>query len=64
MAYIDLHFDRFVSELQEAVGKPSIAAQNIGMDEAANHLKTLMESYGKMCIRDRSTGEMDPKTHF
>jgi acetylornithine deacetylase/succinyl-diaminopimelate desuccinylase-like protein len=46
MAYIDLHFDRFVSELQEAVGKPSIAAQNIGMDEAANHLKTLMESYG------------------
>ncbi len=46
MAYIDLHFDRFVSELQEAVRKPSIAAQNIGMGEAANHLKTLMGNYG------------------
>ncbi|MGI6627583.1 MAG: M20/M25/M40 family metallo-hydrolase [Bacillota bacterium] len=46
MAYIGRNFDGFVSELQEAVRKPSIAAQNIGMNEAAEHFKTLMESYG------------------
>ncbi len=44
--YIDEHFDEFVAELREAVKKPSIAAQNIGMSECAEHFKTLLESYG------------------
>ncbi len=44
--YIDEHFDELVSELREAVKKPSIAAQNVGMAEAAAHFKDLMERYG------------------
>lgn len=46
MTYIDKNFDRFVTELQEAVRRPSIAAQNIGMEEAALYFKNLMEAYG------------------
>jgi len=44
--YVDENFKKFVSELQEAVRKPSIAAQNVGMSEAAEHFRVLMESYG------------------
>ena len=46
MKLIDENFDAFVSELQEAVRKPSIAAQNIGMEDAAQYFKDLMDSYG------------------
>ncbi|MEX0975326.1 MAG: M20/M25/M40 family metallo-hydrolase [Bacillota bacterium] len=45
-AYIDDHFEEFVSELRAAVQKPSIAAQNIGMTEAAEHFRGLLEKYG------------------
>jgi acetylornithine deacetylase/succinyl-diaminopimelate desuccinylase-like protein len=44
--YVDAHFEEFVSELREAVRKPSIAAQNIGMAECAEYFKRLLESYG------------------
>lgn len=44
--YIDDHFEDFVSQLREAVRKPSIAAQNIGMDECAEYFRALLESYG------------------
>lgn len=44
--YIDEHFEEYVSQLREAVRKPSIAAQNVGMKEAAAHFKDLMEHYG------------------
>lgn len=44
--YIDQTFDVFVSQLQEAVRKPSIAAQNISMQEAAEHFRAPMEHYG------------------
>ena len=46
MKLIDENFDAFVSELQEAVRKPSIAAQNIGMEDAAQYFKDLMDGYG------------------
>lgn len=46
MKLIDENFDAFVSELQEAVRKPSIAAQNIGMEDAAQYFKNLMDGYG------------------
>lgn len=45
MKLIDENFDAFVSELQEAVRKPSVAAQNIGMEDAAQYFKDLMDSY-------------------
>lgn len=45
-SYIDQHFDEFVAELRAAVQKPSIAAQNIGMKECAEHFRDLLESYG------------------
>jgi acetylornithine deacetylase/succinyl-diaminopimelate desuccinylase-like protein len=44
--YVDDHFEEFVSELREAVKRPSIAAQNIGMDECAQYFKGLMEKHG------------------
>lgn len=44
--YVDLHFDEFVAELRDAVRKPSIAAQNVGMVEAAAHFKGLLEKHG------------------
>lgn len=44
--YVDDHFEEFVSELREAVKRPSIAAQNIGMDECAQYFKGLLESHG------------------
>lgn len=44
--YVDEHFDEYVSELRDAVRKPSIAAQNIGMAEAAAHFKGMLEKYG------------------
>lgn len=45
-SYIDQHFDEFVSELGDAVRKPSIAAQNIGMAHAAAYFRGLLEKYG------------------
>lgn len=44
--YVDDHFEEFVSELREAVKRPSIAAQNIGMDECAEYFGALLERYG------------------
>lgn len=44
--YVDDHFDEFVEELRTAVQKPSIAAQNVGMSETAEHFRQMMESYG------------------
>lgn len=44
--YVDDHFDSFVSELVEAVKHPSIAAQNVGMDETARYFRDLLESHG------------------
>jgi len=44
--YVDENMETFVKELQEAVRKPSIAAQNVGMSEAAENFRNLMESYG------------------
>ncbi|HHY12187.1 MAG TPA: M20/M25/M40 family metallo-hydrolase [Firmicutes bacterium] len=44
--FIDDNFETFVLQLQEAVRKPSIAAQNVGMNEAAQHFKRLMETHG------------------
>lgn len=46
MNFIDRNLKTFVQELQETVRQPSIAAQNVGMNEAAQHFKALMESYG------------------
>ncbi len=46
MKFIDDNFDAFVLELQEAVRKPSIAAQNVGMEDTAQYFKDLMGSYG------------------
>lgn len=43
---IDGQFDRYVTELQEFCRKPSIAAQNLGMEEAAEHLQARMEAAG------------------
>lgn len=44
--YRDQAFDIFASQLQEAVRKPSIAAQDIGMPEAAERFRALTEHYG------------------
>jgi len=44
--YVDAHFGQFVDELRKAVQKPSIAAQNVGMGEMAEHFRQMMESYG------------------
>ncbi len=44
--YVDEHFDEFVSELRAAVRQPSIAAQNVGMVEAAEYFTGLLERYG------------------
>ena len=44
--YVDSHFDEFIQELREAVKRPSIAAQNIGMAEAAAYFRDLLEKHG------------------
>ena len=44
--YIDENFETFIQELRSAVQKPSIAAQNVGMSEAAQYFADLMESHG------------------
>lgn len=45
-AYINEHASRFVEELQEVCRVPSIAAQDIGMQETAELLRQKMEQVG------------------
>jgi acetylornithine deacetylase/succinyl-diaminopimelate desuccinylase-like protein len=45
-AYVDQHRDRFVNELCTLVRQPSISAQNVGVAECAQLVKSQMEAIG------------------
>lgn len=47
--YIDLNFEKLVSELQDICRQPSIAAQNVGMQETAQKIIAKMKSLGIHC---------------
>jgi acetylornithine deacetylase/succinyl-diaminopimelate desuccinylase-like protein len=44
--YIDQHSDRFVKELQLLSRQPSVSAQNLGMRECAQLVKSMLEEVG------------------
>ena len=44
--YIEQNEQKFVSELQEFIKQPSITAQNIGMQECAELLKSMLTEIG------------------
>ena len=40
--YIDRNVEEYVSDLQSLIKKPSVSAQNIGLEECANFVKDAM----------------------
>jgi acetylornithine deacetylase/succinyl-diaminopimelate desuccinylase-like protein len=45
-AYIDVHLDESVAELSELVARPSVAAQNWGLEETAQMVAKMLETRG------------------
>jgi acetylornithine deacetylase/succinyl-diaminopimelate desuccinylase-like protein len=45
-AYIDAQADRYVEQLQRLLRQPSVAAQNVGMAETAEIVRTMLDSIG------------------
>ncbi|MEM3393673.1 MAG: hypothetical protein QXY79_01335, partial [Candidatus Methanomethylicia archaeon] len=44
--YVDLNFDKFISDLIEICKIPSIAAQNIGINDVVGKLSEMFENVG------------------
>ena len=44
--YIDENIEEYVSDLQELIRKPSVSAQNIGLEECAEFVKSQMHKDG------------------
>ena len=44
--YIDENIEEYISDLQELIRKPSVSAQNIGLKECAEFVKSQMHKDG------------------